>query len=175
MSRIRILPALAALLLTLIVLFGGLQVYRTYEIIQPLESQLAQIPQVRDVQVNATAQTPSVTITLGPVQDLQATYTQIQTEVENSLGGPINIVLKDHPTPSLTSAFEVLQPILYQGIAQGMYVSMVHELESSAKQQHVNCTVTMNSQDIFIQLTKDNGYLYSIVPYATRGLGGNGQ
>ncbi len=174
MSRIRILPALAALLLTFIVLFGGLQVYRTYDIIQPLKTNLSHIPQVQDVQVNATSQTPFVTVALGPVQDLQATYAQIQSEVAASLGGSINIILKDHPSPSLTTAFENFQPILYQGIAQGTYVTMIHQLETSAKEQHITCYVTMNSQDIFIQLTQNKSYFYSIVPYTNRALGGNG-
>ncbi|MCI0184263.1 hypothetical protein MM817_02558 [Acidibacillus sp. S0AB] len=169
------LPALAALLLTLIVLFGGLQVYRTYDVIQPLEDHLSHIPEVHDVQVNETSQTPSVTVSLGPVQDLQTTYMQIQSDVASSLGGPINIILKDHPSKVLTNVFENIQPILNQGIAQGMYVSMIKELDASAKEQHVQCTVTMNSQDIFIQLTQNKNYLYSIVPYTNKALGGDGQ
>ena len=175
LSRIRILPTVTALILTFAVLFGGLQIYRTYEIVQPLESQLAKIPAVQSVQVAAGAQSPTVTIALAKVPDLQTTYTQIESEVANSLGGSMNIVLKDHRTPALATAYEAMQPILREGMAHGDYVAMVSQLERAATKKHMICLVTMNSQDIFIQLSQKSNYLYRIVPYTIKASGVNGQ
>ncbi len=175
LSRIRILPTVTALILTFAVLFGGLQIYRTYEVVQPLESQLAKIPAVQSVQVATGAQSPTVVIALAKVPDLQTTYTQIETEVSNSLGGPMNINLKDRRTPALASAYEAMQPILRQGIAHGDYVTMISQLEHAAAGKQMTCVVTMNSQDIFIQLAQKSNYLYGIVPYTIMASGVNGQ
>lgn|GEM_PF-3980231 len=174
LSRIRILPAITALILTFAVLFGGLQVYRTYEVVQPLESQLAKIPAVQSVHVATGAQTPTITITLGKVPDLQNTYTLIESEVTSILGGPMNIVLKDHRTPALAAAYESMQQILFQGIAHGSYVTMISQLEQAAAKAHITCRVSMNNQDIFIQMAQKGAYLYGIVPYTIKASGVNG-
>ncbi|MCY0876611.1 MAG: hypothetical protein OWT28_10145 [Firmicutes bacterium] len=171
MSRIRILPTISALILTFAILFGGFQVYKNYELVRPLVAQLRQIPSVLSVQVATTGQSPAVYLKLGPVSDLQTTYSTISTDVTNTLGTPVGIYLQDKSTPYLRNLYEFMQPTLRQDIAQSEYTRMIADLDQMAARDGVKARVTMNAQDIFIQLAKGNAYLYAIVSYATKSSG----
>ncbi len=175
MSRIRIIPAISALVLTFAVLFGGFQVYRNYEQVRPLQSQLAHLPQVQNATVNMNGNSASVHIALKPIADLQDVYTQIQNDVVATLGTPVSISLQDRRDVTLEKAYESLQPILYTGIAQGNYTGMISALEKQCHSQHIASHITMNAQDIFVQLSKGHNYLYEIVPYQNKTAGGSGQ
>ncbi|MCY0870033.1 MAG: hypothetical protein OWT27_05525, partial [Firmicutes bacterium] len=80
MSRIRIFPAVSALILTFAILFGGFEVYRSYAVAQPLQTQLLRIPHVLSANVSMESSS-AVTVALGPVPDLQATYKAIERTV----------------------------------------------------------------------------------------------
>lgn len=172
MSRIRIVPALSALILTFAVLFGGLQVYRTYGVVNPLVVHLTKISAVQDASISMTGTTPTVTIALGPVADLQTTYMEIQNQIQSTLGQPVTVTLKDRRTQALRTLYESLQPILRQGIAHGTYVAMVSQLQKAAAAKGVKAVVTMNLQDIFVQLQTKTGYLYDIIQFPVKAIGG---
>lgn len=175
MSRIRVVPTISALILTFAVLFGGYQVYKNYELVKPLESQLLAIHAVQSAHVLTTGQNPEVVVKLGKVSDLQATYRSIYADVTATLGTPVGIELQDHRTPALSQLYETMGQILYQGIARGDYMTMTESMQSFAAKAHVTCRITMNGQDIFVQLSKGNAYLYDIVPYAGKLTGVNAQ
>ena len=173
MSRIRLLPAISGLILTFLLLFGGYQMYRSIEIVQPLQSQLKQIHAVNSAQVVTIAQSPAVVVTLGKVTDLQTTYTQIQAVVLSDLGNSVPITINDRRDAALTATYEAVKPIIYQGIAHGNYVSMINSFESACRSRGVDCKISMNSQDIFVQMMQKNAYLYAIVPYSIKSSGVN--
>ncbi len=173
MSRIRLLPTISGLILTFILLFGGYQVYRNMEVVQPLQTELKQIHAVTSARVVTIAQNPTVIVNLGKISDLQSTYSQIQNVIANSMGGAVPIVISDKRSAALKDSYEAMQPILFQGIAHGNYVSMINEFEKACQARHIKCKVSMNSQDIFVQLVQKNAYLYDIVPYSIKSAGVN--
>lgn len=172
MSRIRILPTISALILTLALLFGGFQAYQTYALVRPLEFQLTHIADVRSASVLIQGTAPEIVVSLGRVADLQTTYAQIEAQVENSLGTTASIKLLDHPSPSLDTLYESLELILLQGINHGDYVSMVPEAVRAAAADGVRARVTMNGQYVFVQLEKGDAYLYNLIPYKALGVTG---
>ncbi|KUO96834.1 hypothetical protein [Ferroacidibacillus organovorans] len=174
MSRIRIVPTVSALILTFALLFGGFQIYRTYDLVQPLKSQLTHIASVQSASIDLTGSAPVIVIKLGLVSDLQTTYDQLQSIVSSSIGTPYQIVLKDHRTATLYRDYETLQPILYQGLAHGMYTTMIANLQASAAKLHVQARITMNASDVFLQFQQGSSYLYAIVPYSTKFSGASG-
>lgn len=174
-SRIRILPTISALILTFAVLFGGFQVYKNYELVRPLVTELRHIPAVESVQVQTTGQSPAVYLKLGPVPDLQTSYATISSDVTTTLGTPVAIYLQDKSTPFLRNLYEGMQPTLREDIAKSDYTQMIASMQGMATRAGVSCRITMNAQDIFVQLTKGDAYLYDIVPYATKSAGVSGQ
>ena len=175
MSRIRILPTISALILTLAVLFGGFQVYQTYAVVRPLEVQLARIAHVQSAVVTMQGTVPEIVVTLGPTKDLQTTYSQMESQIANAFGSSVTIYLKDRRTPFLRQAYESLEPILFQGASHGDYMGMIASFDKAAAALGARARVTMNAQDIFVQLDRGSAYLYDIVPYANKALEVSGQ
>lgn len=175
MSKIRIIPTIFALILTLAVLFGGLQIYRNYALIRPLEWQLRHIPSVESAQIQTTSSGPVALVQLGRVTDLQTAYKQIANDVYNTFGSPIGIVLKDRRSPALVAADEELGPILLQGLTQGAYVPMIQQFDRAAAKRHIVARVTMDARNVFVQMSQGSHYLYDILPYSGGALGVNGK
>lgn len=175
MSKIRIIPTITALILTLAVLFGGLQIYRNYVLIRPLEGQLAQIPAVESAQIQSTSGGPEAVVQLRAVPDLQTAYRQISADIFAAFGGPVNIILRDNRSPSLVNAEEQLEPILLQGLAHGNYVSMIRQFRLEAAKLHIAARITMDTSHVFVQLSQGAHYLYDILTYAGNSAGVNGK
>lgn len=171
-SRIRILPTITAFILTFAVLFGGLQLYRTYALIRPLELSLRQVPYVQSIAVSTLGTSPQVNVTLGEVRDLQTTYDEIQSRITGMLGGPATIFLTDRRTPQLNSLYENLSPIIYQGMAHGDYQTMIASFTKAARQHGATARVTMNVNDVFVQLEKGSAYLYDVISIKAVGVSG---
>lgn len=171
MSRIRILPTVSALILTFTVLFGGFQMYKNYELIRPLQAQLYKIQSVQSVHITTSGQMPTVNLQLGRVADLQTTYNIIVNAVTSTMGSPASIALKDHSSLFLRSTYETLKPTLFEGLAKGNYTSMIHSMESSSAKAGIACRVTMDTQYVYVQMSKGGFFLYAIVPYTIKTAG----
>ncbi len=171
MSRIRLLPAISGLILTFLLLFGGYQVYRNLEIVQPLQAQLMRIQSVNNAKIQSVAQNPTVVVSLNKVGDLQSTYTKIQAVILNNLGNAVPITITDTRNAALSNAYESMKPILYQGIAHGNYVNMIGSFKKACRANGISCKISMNGQYIFVQLMQHNAYLYDIVPYSSKSSG----
>lgn len=175
MPRIRVVPAMIALILTFAVLFGGLQVYRHYELTQPLQQQLRTIPSVMSVSVDLSTATPIVSVRLGQNADLENTFTRIESIVSNALGTQVTISLNDHRSTILRNDYgTIFRPIIFTGLAQGNFVSMFTAFKEAIIAHKLHGDITMNSRDLFIQLKQGRSYLYDVVPFSIRAAGVTG-
>ncbi len=175
MTRIRLVPIFFIVVVTLAALIGGWQAYQHFDLLNPLQSKLAEVPGVESAHVDTGAN--QVTIQLGPVSklqngDLQTTYAKIVAVTEETLGSSVSITLLDHRDWSLDSAYESYTPSLFEGIAKENYTQMISNIEQKAKADHIDARVTMSQHDIFIQFSKGNNYLYDVVPYSIHQGGG---
>lgn len=167
MSRLRLVPILIILVITLAVLFGGWQAYRHYNLIAPLQTTLEKIQGVQSANV-ASGNSNTVVVKLGKVQDLQSTYDRISSAITAASGSAVNIEIEDNRTPALIAEYEQLQPILFQGLAQGTYTTMIRDVEAAAQKAGFATRVTMDDQHVFVQLEKNGHYLYNVQSYTLR-------
>jgi hypothetical protein len=175
LTRIRLVPIIFIVVVTLAALIGGWQAYQHFDLLNPLQSRLAQIQGVQSAHVDTGSN--QVTVQLGPVSqlqngDLQTTYNKIATVTEDTLGSGASIMLLDNRNWTLTSAYESYTPSLVDGISKGNYTEMVSNIEHRASADHISARVTMNLHDIFIQFTKGKNYLYVVIPYSMHQGGG---
>lgn len=162
MSRIRLVPVIFILVITLAILFAGWQAYQRFNLVNPIKSDLRQVTGVQSVQVD-TGNPGTIRIQLGAVKDLQKTYKDISHVVSGSLGGSENVVILDHHNDALASALEDFQPILQQGLAKGNYTEMIASVEQKAAKQNINARITMDEHNVYVQLAEDNHYLYIVM------------
>jgi hypothetical protein len=167
LSRLRLVPILIVLVISLAVLFGGWQAYRHYNVVGPLQMNLEKIQGVQTVNIDGGTKN-TIVVRLSKVADLQTTYDSISSAISDAAGTTVNIRIEDNRTSTLISDYEQLQPILFQGLAQGNYTTMIHNVEAAGNNAGVQTRVTMDDKHVFIQLAKDGHYLYKVQPYTMR-------
>lgn len=167
MSRIRFVPVLVFLLATVVVLFGGWIAYRDYGLVRPLKQQLAATQNVQTVEtVNLSGPQREIEVSMKKVPDLQTAYRSIKSAVSSKLKTDIAIKIKDQRTPELEAAFQSYQPLIYSGIAQGNYMDMIEKFQTHARKDgFTKANVTMDRENLYIQLEKGDNFLYEVIPY----------
>jgi hypothetical protein len=175
LTRIRLVPIFIIVVVTLVSLIGGWQAYQHFNLLNPLQSKLTQIPGVESSHIDTNSN--RITIQLGPASklqngDLQTTYDKIISVTEATLGSSISITLLDHRDWSLSSVYETYTPSIAEGITKGNYTEMISSIEQKAKANHITARVTMNLHDIFVQFTKGNSYFYDVIPNSIHQGGG---
>ncbi len=175
MPRIRIIPAMIALILTFGVLLGGTYVYRNYDnysLSQPLSQQVKAIPSVNSVSVDFSTSTPVVTVDLKANADLQTVYGKISNVITRLLSTPVSLIINDHASQSLRHTYDsLIRPIIFTGIAAGDFVSMFRSFHQEVVLSHIQGTITMNGQNIFVSLSQGNKYLYDVIPFTLHNAG----
>lgn len=164
MSRIRLIPMILIVLLCLGILFGGWQAYKRFNMVEPLKTQLATVPGVKNVEVNV-GNPSSIKVKLGAVDDLQTTYKAIETKVSGSLGSSQSVQIVDNRNQTLGKAWEDLSPIVYEYGKKGNYTEMIAAVEKSAAAKGIQATVTMDTHNVYIQLAQGSHDLYDVWPY----------
>ncbi|GEO27101.1 hypothetical protein AAC03nite_28860 [Alicyclobacillus acidoterrestris] len=177
MSRVRLVPIVLIAIVALAVLFGGWQAYQHFNLLGPLKKNLQQVKGVQTVDI-LTGSPDVVQIQLGPFSklkngDLQQTYDDITNQVSSRLGSGVKLRLSDDRNGTLSQALESYTPVLLEGIQKGNYREMIAQVTQMAKQQHIQCRITMDAQlNTYIQLEKGSHYLYTVMPYPPMHQGG---
>jgi hypothetical protein len=174
MPRIRLVPVIVITLVSLVVLFGGWWAYRQYNVVNPLKASLEKVSGVQSVQVQ-TGNPGVVEVTMGPVADLQSTYLNITRTVRGIVGDPsaVTIRIQDKRNQELTDAYEeTLEPIILEGVRKGNYAHMIEEAKRMASELGIRAKITMDVHNVYVQLMKDNGYFYDVMPYTLKEGGG---
>lgn len=177
MSRVRLIPIVLIVLITLGILVAGYQTYRHLNFINPLQSRLQQNPAVTTVQV--VGGNPAVIrIGLKSVskldnQDLQTTYHRLMTLVGSTTNTPVQLEFTDQRNKTLSSDYEHMQPILYQGLRKGNYTEMISQIKQQAAKDGIQSSITMDQQNVYVELwDSSNHYLYDVVTYQVSQGGG---
>ncbi|MCL6444249.1 MAG: hypothetical protein K6T83_12480 [Alicyclobacillus sp.] len=165
MSRVRLVPVVFIVILSLAVLFTGWRVYMHFNLISPLQTQVSSIQGVKSVQV-VSGNPPQISVTLGQVKDLQTTYQAIEQTVTQTLGTKVVIVLANGHNPKLMPAFESIEPLINQGIESGEYPRMIAEVERQARAAGLTARVTMDKHNIYVQLAKGTQQFYDVWPFS---------
>ncbi|SFV01164.1 hypothetical protein [Alicyclobacillus macrosporangiidus] len=172
MLRIRLVPVIFIVILSLAILFGAWRVYQHLNVVGPLQENLQKVEGVQSVEVEAGNPTV-IHVQLGPVPDLQTAYTDLVHTVSGTISGPESLLIEDRRSPQLVSAYESLTPTLMEGVASGRYREMIANVADEAKRLGVQAKVTMDEHNIYIQLSSGDHYLYKVLPYTLHQGGGS--
>lgn len=166
MSRVRLVPIVVILLITLGILFGGWQAYRQFQLVQPLQTKIGKIQGVETVEFEP-GNSSVIQVHLGGFNtlvngDLQQTYKAILKQIVGTLGTGESITIFDHSNAKLTNAFENYQPALQEGLVKGNYQEMISSLTAKANASGIHAVITMDDTHVYVQLADGPYYLYYI-------------
>ncbi len=161
------LTYVAVLTVTVGVLVCGQFLWNKYAIAKPLDNGLQQVQGVEAAswEEGKTSENAALDITLDQVDDLQKTYGEITETTKKTLGRKaFRIVLHDHRTPELERLYYNVQYNIQEAIFTGNFSTMAGAVRQQAEAAGAEAKIYVDTGNVYIQLTKGAGTLYSVVP-----------
>ncbi len=164
MNQLRLKTVVFALLITLCLLLGGYYLYQKYYVRSGLEEQINQVVSAEEVKIDKQENPPTVYVRSLEIKNLQSVYEKTAELVHRKLGPNYRIVFLDKRTPKLRSLYENSSFVIQEGIATGSFQEMHQKVLELADRKGVQCHLTMDSSNIYLEFKDDQGYLYEVIP-----------
>lgn len=130
-GEIRILLVIISLILSLILLWAGFNLYNKYFIKVPVVKKLEKMHEIEKVEISQ-GKPYQITVKLKQVDNLLEVYEQMQTVLDDKPGKDKYILhIEDKPDKKLTEIFYRLQPAIYEAIEKSNYTWLEDYLEKS--------------------------------------------
>lgn len=145
-------------------LLGGQILYKNNWVNGQLAQNSRQISGVISAQMTADNGHEVLEVTTNHVQNLAEVGQQLET-----LAGQHPIRLKDQRTLELEKLLAKMEFPLQEGIARGNFTQMEETLQQQASQAGVTLELSMDSEEIFLNLTQGQAQLLEVVERTGQG------
>jgi len=173
----QILKGCIALIITVACLFIVQAVWQSYAVNLPLDKALNEIDGVLSVTLDDSHKINDITtiyITLDNTANLQKTYKEIRTKIEQTLkGSEYTLEIKDNRSPELEQTYYDIHYYIQKAIVDGDFPLLEAKVREKADLAGAAAKVYVDEQNIYLQLVKGDSFLYSVVTRQSDKIGGN--
>lgn len=151
---------------TLVLLFLATSVFHITFVESSLRRTVMAVPGVTAVAAAPQGAETVVTVKLGPVANLGDTYKQLESAINQALGGrPYSVVLQDNPDQTLSNAYYNVHFAVEEAAVQGDFVSMLAQVDKVMHEAHgISYRIYVEPEQILVQMQDSGHYLYRVVP-----------
>lgn len=168
-----------ALVITLAILFGGQLLWNKYAIAKPINHMFQNVNGVEAVtlgQLNEQGKNNEkvrIYVRLNNVPDLQKTYGEITDGLKQiDSGKKYDIVIQDKRTPELEDFYYRIHYYVQEAISTGSFAAMAERIEAKANHAGVAVKTYVDTQNIYLKMTKADAEMYVVVARNADGQGG---
>lgn len=173
---IQVLKGCIALIITVASLFIIQAVWRNYVVDLPLDKTLKSIDGVVSVTLDDKHKindSKTVYITLNNTANLQKTYEEISEKIEQTQKNKkYSFEIKDNRSPELEQAYYEMNFYIQKAIVDGDFPLLEAKVREKADLAKVDAKVYVDEQNIYLQLAKNDHFLYSVVTRQSDKIGG---
>lgn len=174
---IQLLKGCIALIITVACLYIGQAIWHDYAVDLPLDKTLQGIDGVEKVTWDDSSKindSINIYVTLNNTSNLQKTYEEISDKIKNTLKNKkFNLEIMDNRTPELEQVYYDIHYYIQKAIVDGDFPLLAEKVREKAGVAGAAAKVYVDDQYIYLQLTKNNSSLYSVVPRHSERIGGN--
>lgn len=160
-----------ALVLTLTVLFGGQLLWNKYAVANPINKMLQNINGVESVTIGRlneqgknNEKVKVLYIKLKNVSNLQVVYGEIIDGLKHvDAGNKFDIVIQDTRTPELEQFYYNIHYYVQEAIFTGNFATMADRINAKASGAGVDAQIYVDTQNIYLKMTKGNAEMYVVV------------
>jgi hypothetical protein len=164
---IQILKGCIALIITVAVLYAGQAIWYDYAVDLPLDKTLNSIDGVGKVtwdDSNNINDAINIYVTLNNTDNLQKTYEEISNKIEKTLkNNQFNLEIKDNRSQELEQAYYDIHYYIQKAIVDGDFPLLEEKVREKAGATGAEAKVYVDKKYIYLQLTKNNSSLYTVV------------
>jgi hypothetical protein len=174
---IKFLKGSIALIITVACLFIVQAVWQSYAVDLPLDKALNDIDGVLSVTLDDSHKindSTTIYVELDNTANLQKTYKEISTKIEQTLKGSEYILeIKDNRSPELEQTYYDIHYYIQKAIVDGDFPLLEAKVREKADLVGAAAKVYVDEQNIYLQLVKNDIFLYSVVTRHSDKIGGN--
>ena len=174
---IQLLKGCIALIITVACLYVGQAIWHDYAVDQPLDKTLHGIDGVEKVtwdDSNNINDSINIYVTLNNTVNLQKTYEEINRKIEKTLKNKkFNLEIKDNRSPELEQSYYDIHYYIQKAIVDGDFPMLEEKVQEKAGSTGAAAKVYVDEKYIYLQLTKNDSSLYTVVSRHSDRLGGN--
>jgi len=172
----QILIGCIAFIITVACLYTVQAVWQSYAVGLPLDKALNEIGGVLSVTLEDGQKindSTSIYVTLDNTANLQKTYKEITTKIEQKLkDGEYTLEIKDNRSPELDQAYYDIHFYIQKAIVDGDFPQLEAKVREKADATGAEAKVYVDEQNIYLQLAKNDISLYSVVTRKSDKIGG---
>ncbi len=147
--------------LCLLVFFGVHYLRQKQFIEEPLAQALEAMEEVQGVELKNRGGQLEIALTITRLEDFPLFYERVERAVCELYKGDYTLEFKDNPGPEVQAAYRKIHLALFEAAAQGNFVAMGRHVEEvGAAYGLETCRVLVTEEYMYLELTKDEGYLY---------------
>lgn len=165
--KIRLVPVILSLIITLLVLFGGWWVYESVHIKQPIGALLDKAAHVTDYSIEVRPNHITVEVQVDAAFTLKGHYIDLLEQIKEATRHQnVTLTLKDEPDEVLLARWNELYFTLAEGIHTRNYRTMLDRLEEVAQEETVRLQVAMDREHlyVFLQESESGASLFQALP-----------
>lgn len=175
---LRRLPrVLTAAALVFLVLAAGTRLYAARAVDAPAATALEALPFVIEAEIASDGPgARRVQVMLDAVPHLREAFLEVERTAQAALGSAPVLVIQDRRDDALLAAFYRLRPYVLEAAETGRYSAMAAAFaaEAAALGLHPDSGFTVDADRLYVQLHRDDAYLYAVEPRPAAG-GGSGE
>lgn len=165
-----------ALIITVACLLIVQAVWQSYVVDLPLDKALNDIDGVLRVTLDDKYKindSTTIYVTLDNTANLQKTYKEIITKIEQTLkGSKYTLEIKDNRSPELEQTYYDIHYYIQKAIVDGDFPLLEAKVREKADLVGATAKVYVDEQNIYLQLVKNDSFLYSVVARQSDKTGG---
>lgn len=157
MTKIRPLPAVISLIVSLITLLGGWYVYQWTQIRQPMEHMINQVKHVSDYQIDVAPRHVSIALEVTSPFSLNDDYMLLLDEIQHQFPKHrIDVNIAGEPDDTLLTTWHELYFTIAEAMANHEY-SLLSEQLQEIPHRDVNVEVAMDPHNLYVLLYEVDG------------------
>jgi len=164
---VQLLKGCIALTITITVLCLGQAMWRNYAINLPLDKVLHNISGVETVTLDNNGNINdaiSIYITLGNTTNIQETYKEIKSKIEQTLKNrQYTLEIKDSRSPDLEQVYYDIHYYIQKALVDGDFPMLEEKAREKAGLAGAGVKVYVDEQNVYMQLAKSGSSLYAVV------------
>lgn len=173
----KLFKGLLALVITLALLYAAQNVWMNYAVASPLDKTLNDVDGVAKVTLrdtNKLSEPVIIVVTLDHDINLEKTYSAINEKIVETLNKkPYVLKLSDNRTPELEQLYYDIHFYVQQAMVDGNFPLLAENAREKAEALNAAARVYVDDKNIYLQLIKNDNFLYTIVSRPSQKIGGD--
>lgn len=171
--KIRIIPILVTLVLSVSLLFGGWYAYRQYAVDQPLNKIITGHNGVNDAKFTVDRSEVNVELDLQAGANVADIVKQIETQGKSIIANrTLNINFKDHSSAKLDQLWGQTLFTVAQAMENKQYTEIVSAMKNIEQaNENVTATAVIDDTNVYVTLSDGNHSKYVILPRIPQKMG----